>query len=293
MTLLERVGLEVIQHEEQLLTRRALRGLANIPGIEIFGLHDPDSPEFHRKGGVIVFSLTSTPHNLAAKELAEQGGIGVRNGCFCAHLIVKHLLRISPFRAFVGEVLSGLTPGRPGDLLPGLVRVSFGLENSERDVNYLIRVLEKIASTPRSRINRFIASTHNGTPFVPHTKMRATFFGKFLENCHALLSRLSIGIKSKSCVHFCHQLNEEVHKRKKEGGYEERMRAFVRAAVEKVYSLRYIQSKKRSYDVPHPSRLRGVCPDEHLNRSSETHDVHRRFSYETHTGCDPLVKPKY
>jgi hypothetical protein len=146
-----------------------LRGLADIPGIEIFGIHDPDSPKFHRRGGVIVFSLTGTPHNLAAKEFAEQGGIGVRNGCFCAHLIVKHLLRISSFRAFVGEVLSTLAPGQPGDLLPGLIRVSFGIENQKDDVDHLIRILKRIVSAPRSRINRLIASTHNGTPFLPCT----------------------------------------------------------------------------------------------------------------------------
>jgi len=34
---------------------------------------------------------------------------------------------------------------------------------------------------------------------------------------------------------------------------------------------------QRSHDVPHTSRLRCVCPDEHLNRSSETHDVHSRL----------------
>jgi len=32
----------------------------------------------------------------------------------------------------------------------------------------------------------------------------------------------------------------------------------------------------KSHDVPHPSRLRCVCPDEQITRSSETHAVHRR-----------------
>jgi hypothetical protein len=38
---------------------------------------------------------------------------------------------------------------------------------------------------------------------------------------------------------------------------------------------------KKSLDVPHPSRLRGVCTDDQIARSSETHDVHRKSS-ETH-----------
>ena len=55
--LLQRIGLDVIQEEEQALTARALRGLAQIPGLTVYGIKDPDSPRFAHKGGVIVFDL--------------------------------------------------------------------------------------------------------------------------------------------------------------------------------------------------------------------------------------------
>ena len=46
-----------------------------------------------------------------AKELAEQGGIGVRSGCHCAHLLVKRLLDIPPLlEQFQGLILT-LFPG--------------------------------------------------------------------------------------------------------------------------------------------------------------------------------------
>ena len=57
LVLLQRTGLNLIQAEEQALTGRALRGLAQIPGLAIYGIQDPDSPRFAHKGGVIVFRL--------------------------------------------------------------------------------------------------------------------------------------------------------------------------------------------------------------------------------------------
>jgi len=169
LVLLQRIGLDVIQEEEQTLTRRALRGLAQIPGLKIYGIEDPDSPRFPQKGGVIVFSLKDVPHNLAAKELAEQGGIGVRDGCHCAHLLVKRLLKIHPLRARAADLGLILFPQFTSVILPGLVRVSLGIENDEEDVDTLIRVLGQIARQPRAWMNRLLASMHNGTPFLPQT----------------------------------------------------------------------------------------------------------------------------
>ena len=83
-----------------------------------------------------------------ARELAEQGGIGVRYGCHCAHLLVKRLLNISPRLAqFQGLVLTLF----PKVSLPGLTRMSLGIENSAEDVDTLINVLGKISRQPGSR----------------------------------------------------------------------------------------------------------------------------------------------
>ena len=73
MTLLQRVGMDVLEEVERSLTRRTLQGLSRIPGITVFGVPDPDAPRFHRRGGTIVFSAKRVPHNLAAKELGEKG----------------------------------------------------------------------------------------------------------------------------------------------------------------------------------------------------------------------------
>ncbi|MDQ1296287.1 MAG: cysteine desulfurase / selenocysteine lyase, partial [Bacteroidota bacterium] len=81
LLLLQRIGPDIIREEEQSLTERALRGLSQIEGLTIYGIKDPGAHKFPLKGGVIVFSLKNKFSNVVAKELAEQGGIGVRYGC--------------------------------------------------------------------------------------------------------------------------------------------------------------------------------------------------------------------
>jgi selenocysteine lyase/cysteine desulfurase len=147
LVLLQRIGLDVIQEEEQALTARALRGMAQIPGLKIYGTADPNSPRFARKGGVIAFDLGNILPGRVARELAERGGIGVRYGCHCAHLLIKRMVGVPPLL----EQLQGLILRLfPRVALPGVVRVSLGIENSEEDVDTLIHVLGSIARQPRT-----------------------------------------------------------------------------------------------------------------------------------------------
>ena len=132
LVLLQRISLDVIQEEEQALTGRALRGLAQIPGLTLYGIKDPASPRFAQKGGVIVFRLEGIRANRVAKELAERGGIGVRSGCHCAHLLIKRLLNIPPLlEQFQGMILTLFPqlslPGRTGTLSNSRWMISPGL----------------------------------------------------------------------------------------------------------------------------------------------------------------------
>ncbi|MGB4975185.1 MAG: aminotransferase class V-fold PLP-dependent enzyme [Anaerolineae bacterium] len=155
LVLLQRIGLDTIQQEEQALTEHALRGLMQIPGLTVFGI-TPDSPRFSRKGGVIVFSLGNRMASRVARELAEQGGIGVRSGCHCAHLLIKHLLDIPPLlQQFQGVMLTLF----PQMALPGLTRVSLGIENTVEEIDTLIDVLDKIARQPAAEDNPFASKT--------------------------------------------------------------------------------------------------------------------------------------
>jgi selenocysteine lyase/cysteine desulfurase len=142
LLLIERIGFDLIQEEEKALTRRALLGLKKIDGLKVYGINDPDSPAFSQKGGVIVFFLKGLMSNKVAEELALQGGIGIRSGCHCAHILVKHILGVSPglerFQRVIFRLFNGLRP-------PGVARISFGIENSAEEVDIFLRVLENIA----------------------------------------------------------------------------------------------------------------------------------------------------
>ena len=69
----------------------ALEGLASIPGVRV---HGPASAA--DKVGVVPFTVEGIDHGLVAAILGDQHGIGVRNGCFCAHHpYIAHLLGLS------------------------------------------------------------------------------------------------------------------------------------------------------------------------------------------------------
>jgi selenocysteine lyase/cysteine desulfurase len=151
LVLLKRIGLERIREEEEALTGHALRGLATIPGLTVYGIRDPESPEFKHKAGVIAFNYKDMMPARVAKQLALQGGIGVRHGCLCAHLIIKHLLHISPNLERFQRVIQILFPKIR---FLGVVRISLGIENSREDLDALIGVLRKIAAAAESKSKR-------------------------------------------------------------------------------------------------------------------------------------------
>ncbi|MFX0138493.1 MAG: aminotransferase class V-fold PLP-dependent enzyme, partial [Candidatus Hodarchaeota archaeon] len=168
--LLERIGIDVIEDYEKELTRIALNGLNEIQGLEIFGVKNPSSSRFNYRGGIISFNLKTVPHNLAAKELAEYGGIGIRSGCFCAHLLIQQILKIQQIRIIGARLTSIIIPKITSMCLPGTLRVSFGIVNDITDVTCLLKTIEKINQKPRTIIDKLLGYTNNGTLFLPKTK---------------------------------------------------------------------------------------------------------------------------
>jgi cysteine desulfurase/selenocysteine lyase len=130
---------EVAEHEAE-LTEHALRRLGALPSIELLG--DPDPARAGGRLGVIPFNIRGVPHFLAAAILGYEFGIGVRNGCFCAHPYILHLLGLTPEETarVRDEMLA-----HDRSQMPGLVRASFGLYNTVEEVDTFAGALEKIA----------------------------------------------------------------------------------------------------------------------------------------------------
>jgi selenocysteine lyase/cysteine desulfurase len=142
LLLLRRIGLEIIREDEYALTKQLVSGLRQIPGIKIFGTPEENTPEFSSKGGVIAFTVQGIMADQVAKRLAESGAIGVRAGCHCAHILIKNLLKVPPFLQRVQKLIVTLFPKVE---LPGVMRVSLGIENTPSDIAVFLQVLGGIA----------------------------------------------------------------------------------------------------------------------------------------------------
>ena len=134
---MEQIGLESIAEHEARLSTYLLRKLEKLNSITIYG--DVDPANTSQRLGVIPFEVDGMSHQLLTAILAFEGGIGVRNGCFCAHPYVLKLLNVSSQRieTYKEEVSHGSHEG-----LPGLIRVSFGCYNEASEVDALIEQLE-------------------------------------------------------------------------------------------------------------------------------------------------------
>jgi selenocysteine lyase/cysteine desulfurase len=147
LLLLNRIGMGLIEAEEQALASKVLKGLAQINGLAIYGIKDPESSDFSNKIGVIPFTLKNKLATQVGEELALAGGIGVRSGCHCAHITVKHILKVGPGLEKFQKMIVSLFPKLS---LPGVVRISFGIENTEDDINRFVEVLQSIADKSKS-----------------------------------------------------------------------------------------------------------------------------------------------
>jgi selenocysteine lyase/cysteine desulfurase len=138
---LTEIGMEEVARHEAELTYHLLTRLPDVPGIEIYG--DSLAKNASQRLGVVPFNIKGLSHFLVAAILGNEFGIGVRNGCFCAHPYLLHLLGLSREKA--NKVRSQIVSGDRSDM-PGMVRISFGLYNTIDEIDKLIEALKTIAA---------------------------------------------------------------------------------------------------------------------------------------------------
>lgn len=133
------IGMDTVADHEASLTAYALDRMKSVGGVHFFG--DSDSGNSRQRLGVIPFNLEGISHFLAAAVLGHEYGIGVRNGCFCAHPYMLHLMDVRDEAA--NKVRADIISGNRSDM-PGMVRVSFGLYNTFEDIDRLVEALQHI-----------------------------------------------------------------------------------------------------------------------------------------------------
>lgn len=137
---LSAIGMKkVLQHEEGLLGY-AYERLRWMEGITFYGGIPLNQQQLSQRIGVISFNVEGLFHEDVAEYLAKEGGIAVRNGCFCAQPYVQRLLHIS--RQEMEHHIAN--PSLPH---PGMVRVSLALYNTKEEIDIFLDVLGRIAGS--------------------------------------------------------------------------------------------------------------------------------------------------
>ena len=153
LLLLKQVGFDTIEAEEQKLLRKALSGLAGITNLKIHGYTGNNVSEIKHHTAVVSFEIKNNLNSSLAKRLASQGGIGTRFGCHCAHLLLKDLLDFTPSQERLQRNALKIIPILN---LQGLLRISFGLQNTENDVDVMLESLQQRGKISREKFNEYL-----------------------------------------------------------------------------------------------------------------------------------------
>ena len=113
----QNISFDALRKHEEKLTGLAIEGLRRIDGIEIYGKEEGHS-------GVVSFNLEGAYH-YDTGVILDQLGIAVRTGHHCAQPLMKHFG------------------------IPGCVRASFAIYNTEEEVERLLAGVEKAAQMLR------------------------------------------------------------------------------------------------------------------------------------------------
>jgi len=127
------IGYDYIEKQEQILLDHTLDGFNSIPKVISYG----DTKNISDRLGIATFNIENMYHHDVAEILAKKKGISVRHGWFCAHPYCRRLMNASEeeAKAFLED---------PSKKMLGMVRVSFALYNSIDEVNMFLNVLEDI-----------------------------------------------------------------------------------------------------------------------------------------------------
>jgi selenocysteine lyase/cysteine desulfurase len=116
---------EVIEAHEEALAKQLRAGLAGVDGVTTYSIFGPE----HERVAVTTFTINGLESSLVSTVLSAEYGIGVRDGKFCAHLLVDALLQ----------------DPHGDDSARTAVRASVGLANNAEHVTRLIGAIATLA----------------------------------------------------------------------------------------------------------------------------------------------------
>ncbi|MFI5985670.1 aminotransferase class V-fold PLP-dependent enzyme [Streptomyces sp. NPDC051555] len=135
---LTEAGFDSLVAREQHLIAKVREGLAEVPAVRILSLFGDDAPRV----GVISFVVDGWNSSHFAAALSAEYGIGVRDGLFCAHPLVRTLLGSAPQEP--GEC--GAPEAEPGERSLNAIRVSFGAGTPDEHVERFVGAVRELVA---------------------------------------------------------------------------------------------------------------------------------------------------
>lgn len=129
---LQEIGLKNIEAYEKSLAKQAYDYLKSNPKIELY------VNEKHLNT-VLPFNVKGREPREVAEELNTRCGIGLRAGSFCVYNVIRQLLKIND----ESEIIKNVKAGKP-KAVPGFLRASFALCNTQEDVDRFIEAMKII-----------------------------------------------------------------------------------------------------------------------------------------------------
>ncbi|MFE9842827.1 aminotransferase class V-fold PLP-dependent enzyme [Streptomyces goshikiensis] len=135
---LTEAGFGNLVERERHLIAKVREGLAEVPAVRVLSLFGDDAPRV----GVISFVVDGWNSSHFAAALSAEYGIGVRDGLFCAHPLVRTLLGSEPQAQ--GEC--GAPEAAPGERSLNAIRVSFGAGTPDEHVERFVRAVGELVA---------------------------------------------------------------------------------------------------------------------------------------------------
>ncbi|MGP3942076.1 aminotransferase class V-fold PLP-dependent enzyme [Streptomyces sp. 6N106] len=133
---LAEAGFEGLVARERQLIEKVRTGLAEVPEVRVLSLFGDDAPRV----GVLSFVVEGWNSSHFAAALSAEYGIGVRDGLFCAHPLVRTLLDSEPDEP--GEC--GAPEAGPGERSLNAIRVSFGAGTPDEHVERFVGAVKEL-----------------------------------------------------------------------------------------------------------------------------------------------------
>ncbi|MER8043222.1 aminotransferase class V-fold PLP-dependent enzyme [Streptomyces sp. NPDC094032] len=133
---LTEAGFDQLVARERHLIAKVREGLAEVPEVRVLSLFGDDAPRV----GVISFVVEGWNSSHFAAALSAEYGIGVRDGLFCAHPLVRTLLGSDPQDP--GEC--GAPEAAPGERSLNAIRVSFGAGTPDEHVERFVGAVKRL-----------------------------------------------------------------------------------------------------------------------------------------------------